>query len=139
MADVSDIKNIERLVRDLQKLKDHSRKHDNVVVFVGFTQNYAIYVHEIDKNYVSGEYKYLEKPAREMQNELASIVKVAASKGAGLDKALVLAGMRLQAAAQKLCPVDTGALRASAFTAKEDELEMKAAMAYQQSLRKGGK
>ena len=135
MAGVSGIKGIEQVIKDFNKLKTRSRAHDNVNVYVGFTQNYAIWVHEKDANYVSGEYKYLEKPARSMQNELGNIIKVAASKGAGLDRALVLAGMRLQAAAQKLCPVDTGALRASAFTAKEDELEVKAATAYQQSQR----
>lgn len=36
-----------------------------------------------------------------------------------LEEGIALAAMALQAESQKLCPVDTGALRASAFSRKE--------------------
>lgn len=63
-----------------------------------------------------GQAKYLEQPARTLQPELRRIIEEAFRKGQPLKTVLLLAGLRLQREAQLLCPVDTGALRASAFT-----------------------
>ena len=60
--------------------------------------------------------KFLETPAREKRDEIAGIVRTAVKNGATLEKALVLGGLFLQAESQKLVPVDTGKLKASAFT-----------------------
>ena len=53
-----------------------------IAVEVGFTQHYAIYVHE-DPNahHPVGKYKYLEDPAREGQEEMTEIVKKSIQNG----------------------------------------------------------
>lgn len=86
-------------------------------VQVGFTVNYAIYVHENLKAFHPvGQAKFLETAARENETKINKIIASALKKGASLDEALLLGGLYLQREAQKLCPVDTGALKASAFT-----------------------
>jgi hypothetical protein len=88
-------------------------------VTVGFTQHYAIYVHEnLNAHHDVGEAKFLEKPARELSEngDLTLIIYNAWRQGKTMAEALVLAGLRLQREAQDRCPVKTGALKASAFT-----------------------
>lgn len=63
--------------------------------------------------------KFLEQPARELRKEFARIITTACSNGATIEQALLAAGLRLQRVSQQLVPVDTGNLRASAFTRKE--------------------
>lgn len=63
--------------------------------------------------------KFLESPLREFRQELANIVVVALSRGKTMAQALLLAGLRLQRESQQLVPVDTGNLKASAFTRLE--------------------
>lgn len=88
-----------------------------VSVEVGYTQEYAVYVHEnLEAVHPVGQAKYLEQPAREMQRELANIIQEALRKGSTMEQALTIAGLRLQRASQQLVPVDTGALKGSAFT-----------------------
>jgi hypothetical protein len=90
---------------------------DKASVTVGYTQSYAIYVHEnMEAKHPVGQAKFLEQPARMLQPVLAQIVTDAKARGQTLAQGLVLAGLRLQRESQMLCPVDTGALRASAFT-----------------------
>lgn len=66
-----------------------------------------------------GQAKFLEQPFREMQGELLRVIRDAARGGAPLIKALLMAGLRLQRAAQLLVPVDTGNLKGSAFVERE--------------------
>ena len=63
--------------------------------------------------------KFLEAPAREMKDELGRVIAEAAAKGSTLATALLLAGYRLQRESQLRVPVDTGNLKASAFTRLE--------------------
>jgi hypothetical protein len=68
-----------------------------------------------------GQPKFLEKPFREMQDELTAIIfqttkSLKVSDSGGLDKGLMLAGLALQRASQLLVPVDLGNLKSSAFT-----------------------
>lgn len=63
--------------------------------------------------------KFLEQPARELRRELSAIIETAVKNGATLEHALFMAGLRLQRESQRLVPVDTGNLKASAFTEKE--------------------
>lgn len=67
-----------------------------------------------------GQAKFLEQPARELSQEIANIVLKALGNGATLIEALYLAGLYLQRKSQELVPIDTGNLRASAFTRKEE-------------------
>lgn len=89
-------------------------------VIVGYTQNYAVFVHEnLEAHHHVGEAKFLERPARELSPELGKIVAQALAKGLNIAQALVLAGLRLQRESQLLVPVATGALKGSAFTQLE--------------------
>jgi len=136
MALLGDIKKIERLLAKQKKALLGTREDTSPEVRVGYTANYAVYVHEMPVkhrgkprksgtgkgNYwdppSKGQNKFLEQPARELSNDgtLVDIVATAARKGATLLKALLLAGRRLQRDSQKLVPVDTGNLKNSAFT-----------------------
>lgn len=140
------------IVTNLNKVRERLKKQGQKyggkpVVIVGFTQNYAVHVHEnMGSQHPIGQAKYLEQPARELQGELGKVVSATVAGGGTLEQGLVNAGLRLQREAQKLTPIDTGALRASAFTAKESEADAKAAEAYKRgeakrtaSLKKGKK
>lgn len=63
--------------------------------------------------------KFLEQPARELKREFVRLIRTACENGATLKKALLIAGLRLQRESQQLCPVDTGNMKASAFTREE--------------------
>ena len=60
--------------------------------------------------------KFLEEPARVNREVYARIVREALAGGQTLAQALLLAGLRLQRDSQEIVPVDTGMLKASAFT-----------------------
>jgi CRISPR/Cas system-associated exonuclease Cas4 (RecB family) len=66
-----------------------------------------------------GQAKFLESAARELARDLGRMVAVALKEGKTLAQGLLLAGLRLQAEAQRRTPVDTGHLRSSAFTRQE--------------------
>jgi len=105
---------------------------------VGYTANYALYVHENVEMKLKGQprrgsdakgqywdpqgmgqAKFLEQPAREMASQIANEVRKNYKAGMSIIKALFKAGLLLQRASQKLVPVDTGNLKASAFTREE--------------------
>lgn len=116
------VEGLQKVLTALQKRASAARKDGNVSVSVGFTQNYAVYVHEnLEAYHKVGQAKFLEQPARELSDDgtLGGIVKQAMAKGSTLAQGLLLAGLRLQRDAQLLTPVDTGALRASAFTRQD--------------------
>lgn len=141
MADLGKIKGLDSLVAKLRAKAAKEKKDGDVAVVVGYTQNYAVYVHEdLTKAHgaafnvkhaaeiASGEEhtrgadqqaKFLERPARENRQEYAAIVEDALKKGKTLAQALLLAGLKLQRDSQQLVPIDTGLLRASAFTRLE--------------------
>lgn len=102
-------------------LRGKAKEGNSVVGTVGYTQAYAIYVHEnLESFHPVGQAKFLEQPARMLRDELGEIVKKALKKGLPLKMAITLACLRLQRASQELVPVDTGALKASAFTKVEE-------------------
>lgn len=111
------VKGLKSLV---EKLKAQGAKGKRVDVLVGYTQNYALAVHEnLSAYHTVGQAKYLEQPARENKKRYAAIVRALSLKGVPLDQALVAAGLELQRDSMLLVPVDTGALKASAFTKRE--------------------
>lgn len=67
----------------------------------------------------NGQAKFLEEPARTMGDVLGKLVASALMAKKTMAQALLVAGLRLQRESQKLVPVDTGNLRASAFTRLE--------------------
>ena len=125
MADIKGIKAVGQALNRLSKKAGKTR----VSVIVGYTANYALQVHENAKQEArrrlrakdagKQQWKFLEQPAREFQDELAKIVTAVMKKTGNTKLALVAAGMRLQAESQKLVPVDTGNLKGSAFTEVE--------------------
>lgn len=121
------------LHRKISKLRDAAKDADSVVL-VGFSQKYAIYVHEnMNAHHPVGQAKFLEQPARELRNELGSIIETTFKQTGSVRKGLLLAGLRLQREAQLLTPVDTSALKASAWTAYEENAAQVEAAAYSKS------
>jgi len=113
-----------------QKLKKKFGK-DSPIVVVGYTANYAAYVHE-DKEaaHTAGtQAKFLEEPKRTKAKEIAGIITTALKAGATLEHSLLMGGMRLQRESQQLVPVDVGALKASAFTAIDRDVDIAIAAA----------
>jgi len=118
------IENIGRLRDKLNKLKDKYRAEGTPSVVVGYTANYAVYVHEIQARHAPGkQWKFLEQPARELQPQLGQMLAQSMASGVKPLQSLYLIGLGLQRASQDLVPIDTGNLRGSAFTAKEDDLQ----------------
>lgn len=130
------IDRVGNLVRQFRNLQKEAAKGDDTVT-VGYVQNYAVYVHEnLESYHRVGQAKYLEQPARTMRGELVRIVKSVYLKTKSLSKALLLAGLRLQRESQKLVPVDTSALKASAFTALKKDEESAALDAFEKGVAK---
>ncbi len=103
-------------------------------VTVGFTQNYGLYVHEdMDARHEVGQAKFLEQPARKLEKTLGDLTAKAVANGATIEEGLIIAGLRLQREAQELTPVDTGALKASAFTCKTRDVDRIAEVAFKKS------
>jgi hypothetical protein len=129
---MAEILGINAVLRALKKSAALGSKE--VVVVVGFTQSYGIYVHEnLGANHPVGQAKFLEQPAREMAGDIATVVRTALKRGATLEQSMLLGGLRLQRESQKLVPVDTGALKGSAFTALEDDADAAAEEAFSNS------
>ena len=112
--------------------KVRKAKGDNDVVIVGFTQNYAIFVHEdMNAEHKEGKSaKYLEKAYVLIYPAIPYIVSQALRNGKSVTQGLIIAGLRIQRAAMKVVPIDTGALRASAFTSKQKMVDFVASAAY---------
>lgn len=95
-------------------------KRVNPSVIVGYTQQYALIQHEnMEFRHRVGQAQYLRQPARQLERELGNLAVRAVRNGATIAQALLIAGLRLQRESQLLCPVDTSALKASAFTKLE--------------------
>lgn len=118
MAVMLNLQNVLKRLSAKQKAAlDASKK----VVVVGYTQSYAVHVHENLKSYhPNGQAKFLEQPARQMAKELGLYIKAEIQAGKKVTAALLKAGLKLQRASQELVPVLTGALKNSAFTRIED-------------------
>lgn len=118
---MAEIKRLRELLAKLRDRAARSRRDDDAVVAVGYTASYAIYVHEnLESRHAEGtQAKFLEQPAREIVRDLGEIIATAMRKGKTLAQGLILAGLRLQRESQQLVPIDTGNLRASAFTRLE--------------------
>lgn len=110
----------------LAKLKEMSLKgRKKMSVSVVYTAPYAVYVHEdMEANHPNGgQAKYLEQPARELQEDMAAIVRRSVEAKNGLEEGLVRAGQLLLDSSLPLVPVDTGELRDSGQLVITDETE----------------
>ena len=135
---MAEIRGLEKVIEQLRARAAKSIKDDNVSVIVGYTAAYALYVHERIEMKWQGEprhklgkglywdpqgraqAKFLEAPARMYNDQIGEIVRNVLSKpGATLAQALLMGGLYLQRMSMLLVPVDTGNLKASAFTRLE--------------------
>lgn len=123
--------NFDRLISKLGSRQREAVRSAGKQVRVGYSAPYALWIHEnleIDHEAhgCGGQAKFLEQPAREYRDEMASIVRkrvvargdedVVAAAVAGM----LEAGLRLKEVSQELVPVRTGFLRDSAFVFIED-------------------
>ena len=138
------VEGLQNLLTKLSVREKRAAVEGKASVTVGFTQRYAIYVHEdLEAAHTNGQAKYLEQPARELSNSgelgrlVAETVERLKNKEGALEKGLVVAGLRIQREAQKLAPVDTGALKNSAFTSltKDEDSAADAALARSQEVK----
>jgi hypothetical protein len=116
-------------------LASTSKRGRSCQVKVGYATSYAIYVHETPPPppkggertafHPVGQWKYLEQPAREEQEAMAEIVARNLKNKESLVTAMLRSGQHLQRKSQELVPVDTGALRASAYTEVTDARDAK--------------
>lgn len=114
---IAKITGVGQVVSALGKKKSSPER---VEYIVGYTQNYGLYVHErLDLNHPNGgQAKFLEQPAREYRRQIINVIKNSYVTLQDLSKAMAFGALYLQKLSMKLVPVDTGALRASAFTRK---------------------
>jgi len=83
---------------------------------VGYGQSYARYVHEnLEARHPVGRAKFLESPARTKRPVMLAIIAKLLKQGKTPKQAVYAALLYLQAESQALCPVDTGALKVSAY------------------------
>ena len=107
---------------ELRKIARKSGKLNHGNVIVGYTQRYAVYVHEVQAKHKTGkQWKYLEAPFRVLAPEIIKIVARIYEATGSVTKGLLVAGLRLQRESQKIVPIDTSALKASAYTALESK------------------
>lgn len=109
----------------LDKLRKYCKDHkaaDKVIIVVGFSQDYALEVHErTDIKHRVGQAKYLEEAARVSEQDVRNLARQAPTEH--LADNLLKAGLLIQRMAQELTPVDTSALKSSAFTTTEQDLD----------------
>lgn len=128
MAKVS---GLNRIIKLLERLRKQSKTKYRASVTVGFTQSYALPVHEMVMwKHRVGQAKYLTVPLQAMKSQLRIDAISMITGGAKVSTALLVLGLQVQRAAQKLTPVDTGALKASAFTSLTKNVEAASAAAY---------
>lgn len=96
------------------------RQGVRAVGVVGYTQSYALPVHErVDVNHPTGKAKFLTDPFKAMRGKAAGLLRLYLSQGKTLGQAVLLVCLEIQADSQAQVPVDTGALKGSAFTRME--------------------
>lgn len=108
----------------LEKLRSYCRKNKakTAVVVVGYSQSYALEVHErTDVKHKVGQSKYLETAARSNEHAIRQTLREATPDK--LPETMLKAGLLIQRESQLLVPVDTSALKASAFTTVEEDLD----------------
>ena len=129
---------VERLAELEIKLKAMANEaglKGNVSVVVGYTQTYAVKVHEdLTARHKEGkEAKYLETPARRLAPEIKRTVRREYAKTRDMEMSLLVGGLRLQRESQKIVPIDTSALKASAYSALERDAEAASNAAFLRS------
>lgn len=141
------IEGLTKLIQQFGNKLDKARRDSGLSVIVGYTANYALYVHERipgkkgpkrkgvkrkraedvgkkkgeDPQVKSqvGQPKFLEEPARTKAAEIGKVVGNVTKATGSLEMGLLAGGNRLQRESQELVPVITGNLKGSAFTRRD--------------------
>lgn len=109
----------EETTRDIYTTGTPSSPISNPSVIVGYDIRYAIYVHEdLSVAHHNGQAKFLEQPARAYAQQMANAVAADVLGGMRVEEALLRQARFLKKISQQLVPVDTGALRSSAYIAR---------------------
>jgi hypothetical protein len=121
--------------KTIKRLKLKVRKTVNSRVSVGFSQRYALFVHEdlTAKHPRGGQAKFLETPSRQLGPQLSNIIRQVVQSGNTLLEGQLAAGEVLLNAATDLTPIDTGALRLSGFVSDSKNEQAAAQAAFQRS------
>lgn len=106
----------------LRKYCQQNKGKPQIVVVVGYSQSYAKEVHErTDVKHKVGQAKYLETAARSNESDVRNTLRQ--SPRDKLAENMLKVGLLIQRESQQLVPVDTSALKSSAFTCVEEELD----------------
>ncbi len=132
-----EIKGLEALQNKLRAMAAKARTEGSASVSVGYVANYAVHVHENLEALHGAAYnaayggkpgfksrgpnqqaKFLERPARQLSDDgtLGRMVFKSLRAKQTMAQALLQAGLRIQRESQLIVPVDSGNLRAGAFT-----------------------
>lgn len=104
------------LIRQLTARQLTARRDSSLVLVIGFSAAYAIYVHEnLEVVHTNGQAKFLETVLRRNRAYYAKIVADKIRQKKGLKFAMLAAGRAVLRDAQELVPVDTGNLKESGF------------------------
>lgn len=119
MRPAIEISGFDRVIAQLSK-REQLAKTENCSAITGYTAAYAVYVHE-DRaaGHTVGKAGFLLDPFRRLEREIGSMVLTGVRSGLSLAQSILRAMLRVQRESQKEVPVDTGALRNSAFTRLE--------------------
>lgn len=130
------VRGIKKLDARFKRLASDAKEQAKTDVIVGYTASYALHVHELVDMKLAGkprrppskgrywdpqgraQAKFLEEPFRTERNKMIKIVEKTYRRSRNLTLSLFVAGQYLQSVSQKKVPVDTGNLKASAFTRK---------------------
>lgn len=126
------------LIRNFRKRSADLTRKVQVSVIVGYTAAYALYVHENREIWPPGmrlagqprprnrglfwdpqgqaKPAFLIDPAREKRHEIGRIIVEVTKNTGSISSGMFMAGLYLQRLSQEQVPVDTGVLKASAFT-----------------------
>ena len=114
------VSGVKKLVSQLRARAAKARTDFGARVAVGYSASYAARVHEdLEAYHRTGQAKFLEQPARTLTKKLSAVVVEQLARKRTFGQAALTAGLLLQRESQKLCPVNTGHLRSSAFTRLE--------------------
>ena len=129
------ITGLNKIQQALERIaKTYGEGQGEITAEHGYTQRYALPVHEgVGKNFRVGQAKFLEQPAREKQKEIASVIAQVTKQSGDVQQGLLAGALRLQRESQQLVPVDTSALKASAYVGTGKDADKKALEAFNKS------
>lgn len=120
---IKGLTNVQAQFKLLKEKAKGARGSGEVVGIVGYTQDYAVYVHEdLTATHKEGKQaKFLEEPFRTNQPIINKLIADTYKETGDLELAIMTGALRLLRESQMVVPVDTGALRASGFAALEKD------------------